>query len=150
MIDLESIRRILRLLKNTDVTEFSYEKDGERIRLKRGRVGAHGGSPPEETERAPAAPGKEAAAAPPEAETHGLFTLTSPIVGTFYRASSPEAPPFVDVGSEVKKGQVVCIVEAMKLMNEIESELDGAIVRVLVENGQPVEYGEPLFLISPR
>jgi acetyl-CoA carboxylase biotin carboxyl carrier protein len=75
--------------------------------------------------------------------------ITSPFVGTFYRSPSPDAPPFVDVGSRVKKGQVLCIVEAMKLMNEIESEVDGAIVAVLAENGQPVEFGEPLFQIRP-
>jgi acetyl-CoA carboxylase biotin carboxyl carrier protein len=83
-----------------------------------------------------------------EEETR-LITITSPIVGTFYRASSPEAAPFVEVGSRVKKGQVLCIVEAMKLMNEIECEIDGTVIKVLVENGQPVEYGEPLFLIEP-
>jgi acetyl-CoA carboxylase biotin carboxyl carrier protein len=83
-----------------------------------------------------------------EEETR-LITITSPIVGTFYRAPSPEAAPFVEIGSRVKKGQVLCIVEAMKLMNEIESEIDGTIIKALVENGQPVEYGEPLFLIEP-
>ena len=77
------------------------------------------------------------------------MTATSPIVGTFYRSPSPDAPPFVDVGAMVRKGQVICIIEAMKLMNEIESEADGIIVRALVENGHPVEYGEPLFIIDP-
>ena len=84
-----------------------------------------------------------------EEDTQRLITITCPIVGTFYRAPSPDAPPFVDAGAKVRKGQVICIIEAMKLMNEIESELDGVIVRALVENGQPVEYGEPLFLIEP-
>ena len=74
--------------------------------------------------------------------------MTSPFVGTFYRAPSPDSSPFVDVGTRVKKGQVLCIVEAMKLMNEIEAEVDGTIVQILVENGQPVEYGEPLFKIK--
>ncbi|MBM4128786.1 MAG: acetyl-CoA carboxylase biotin carboxyl carrier protein, partial [Nitrospira sp.] len=83
-----------------------------------------------------------------EEETR-LITVTSPIVGTFYRAPSPESDPFVEAGSRVKKGQVLCIIEAMKLMNEIESEVDGIVIKVLVENGQPVEYGEPLFLIEP-
>ncbi len=78
-----------------------------------------------------------------------LVTINSPIVGIFYSAQSPESPPFVTVGSRVTKGQVLCIVEAMKLMNEIECETDGQIVKVLVENGQPVEYGEPLFLVEP-
>ena len=82
-------------------------------------------------------------------ETQRLITITSPIVGTFYRSPSPDAPPFIEVGIRVKKGQVLCIIEAMKLMNEIESETDGIVVKALVENGQPVEYGEPLFLIEP-
>ena len=84
-----------------------------------------------------------------EEETQRLVTITSPIVGTFYRSPTPEASPFVELGSKVNKGQVLCIVEAMKLMNEIESDADGIIVKILVENGQPVEYGEPLFLIEP-
>ena len=77
-----------------------------------------------------------------------MVFVTSPLVGTFYRAPSPDMSPFVDVGTRIKKGQVLCIVEAMKLMNEIESEIEGAVVQVLVENGQPVEYGEPLFKIK--
>ena len=77
-----------------------------------------------------------------------LFTVTSPLVGTFYRSSSPDAKSFVEVGDRVGKGQVICIVEAMKLMNEIESEVDGSVVKVLVDNAQPVEYGEPLFLLD--
>jgi acetyl-CoA carboxylase biotin carboxyl carrier protein len=84
-----------------------------------------------------------------EEETQRLVTITSPIVGTFYRAPTPEAVSFVEIGANVNKGQVLCIVEAMKLMNEIESDVDGIVVKILVENGQPVEYGEPLFLIDP-
>ena len=82
-------------------------------------------------------------------EHSGLTTINSPIVGIFHRAPSPESPPFVEVGSSVGKGQVLCIVEAMKLMNEIESDTDGTIVQILIENGHPVEYGEPLFRIKP-
>jgi len=81
-------------------------------------------------------------------EEEMLHTITSPLVGTFYRASSPDAPPFVEVGAKVEKGQVLCIIEAMKIMNEIESDVSGVIKKILVENGQPVEYGEPLFLIE--
>ena len=90
------------------------------------------------------------AAPAPKAETSdgNVSYITSPFVGTFYRSPGPDAAPFVDVGTRVKKGQVLCIVEAMKLMNEIESEIEGAVVQVLVENGQPVEYGEPLFKIK--
>jgi acetyl-CoA carboxylase biotin carboxyl carrier protein len=84
-----------------------------------------------------------------EEEAQRLITVTSPIVGTFYRSPSPEAAIFVETGRQVKKGQVLCIIEAMKLMNEIESEVDGILMKALVDNGQPVEYGEPLFLIEP-
>jgi acetyl-CoA carboxylase biotin carboxyl carrier protein len=94
---------------------------------------------------APAAPAAPAASGPPP----GSHILTSPIVGTFYRASSPEAPPFVEIGSRVKKGQVLCIIEAMKLMNEIESDVDGVIAEVYPQNAQAVEFGEPLFAIKP-
>ena len=82
-------------------------------------------------------------------ETSGLVTITSPIVGTFYRSPSPDADPYVEEGEYVKRGQVLCIVEAMKLMNEIESEVDGRITKILVESTKPVEYGQPLFLIDP-
>jgi acetyl-CoA carboxylase biotin carboxyl carrier protein len=85
-----------------------------------------------------------------EDESHRLITITAPLVGTFYRSPSPEAAAFVEVGDRVRKGQVICIIEAMKLMNEIESEADGVVSRVLVENSQPVEYGEPLFLLEPE
>jgi len=149
-MELDDIKKILRLLKGTDITEFSLEKDGSKIRIKRGK-----GSVVREMREAEESPlpvsspvKKDVPAA--ELETHGLFTVTCPIVGTFYRSPSPDAPSFVETGTEVKKGQVLCIIEAMKLMNEIESEVDGTVVRVLVENGQPVEYGEPLFLINPR
>jgi acetyl-CoA carboxylase biotin carboxyl carrier protein len=86
----------------------------------------------------------------PATDTEGLVTITSPIVGTFYRSPSPDADPYVEEGDYVKKGQVLCIVEAMKLMNEIESEADGRIMRILVESTKPVEYGQPLFLIDPN
>jgi acetyl-CoA carboxylase biotin carboxyl carrier protein len=99
---------------------------------------------------APAATGSGPAAAPAAAgPPAGSHILTSPIVGTFYRASSPDAPPFVEIGSRVKKGQVLCIIEAMKLMNEIESDVDGVVAEVYPQNAQAVEFGEPLFAIQP-
>lgn len=149
----ENIKKIFRLLKNTDITEFHFEKDGEKIKIKRDRM-LKSGEVPSQASDIPvptdAQQKKHEGQVVSEADNHGLFTLTSPIVGTFYRASSPDGSPFVEVGAEVNKGQVLCIIEAMKLMNEIESEIDGVIMRILVENGQPVEYGEPLFLIDPR
>jgi acetyl-CoA carboxylase biotin carboxyl carrier protein len=141
-MDIDELRELINLLKDTDIAEIQIEKDGTKIRIKRQTLI----SPVEihETHIKPVEKAKEF-----EEEVQRLVTVTAPIVGTFYRSPSPDAPPFVDVGTKVKKGQVLCIIEAMKLMNEIESEHDGVIVRILVENGQPVEYGEPLFLIEP-
>ncbi len=143
-MEIEDIKALLELLKETDITELELEKEGSKIKISRGRVYA--------AIEVPQAP---APSAPPqikhaeEAAAERMVTVTAPLVGTFYRASSPEAPAFAEVGTIVKKGQVLCIVEAMKLMNEIESEVNGVVVKVLAENGQPVEYGEPLFLIEP-
>jgi acetyl-CoA carboxylase biotin carboxyl carrier protein len=98
---------------------------------------------------ASAAPAAAAPAAAPSGPPAGSHVVTSPIVGTFYRSPSPDAPPFVEVGSRVKKGQVLCIIEAMKLMNEIESDADGVVAEIYPKNAQPVEFGEPLFAIQP-
>lgn len=141
-MEINDLKELLSLLKDTDISELQVEKDGTKIKIRRQMVF----SPVEVQPRAHTVieSSKE-----PDEEVQRLITATSPIVGTFYRAASPEAAPFVETGMRVKKGQVLCIIEAMKLMNEIESEADGVIVRPLVENGQPVEYGEPLFLIDP-
>lgn len=142
-MEIDDLKELIDLLKETDITELQLEKDGTKVRIKRERML----SPMEiQVQKFGGLQGKVISAT--EEETR-LITITSPIVGTFYMAPSPEAAPFVEIGSRVKKGQVLCIVEAMKLMNEIESESDGTIIKVLVENGQPVEYGEPLFLIEP-
>lgn len=144
-MNLKELRELIALLQGTDINEIEIERAGSRVRLKRGKAVEV------EIERKLAEPQKKGVSKEvggiPEGER--LITVTSPIVGTFYRASSPEAKPFVEEGERVKKGQVLCIIEAMKLMNEIESEVDGKVVRILVENGHPVEYGEPLFLIEP-
>ncbi len=142
-MNLDEIKAIIDLLKDTDISEIQIEKEGMRLKLRRER---HFPASFEVIERQSSL--KEEPKAEQEDTAH-LVTVTSPIVGTFYRAPSPDSEPFVEVGTKVKKGQVLCIIEAMKLMNEIESEVDGVIVRILVENGQPVEYGEPLFLIEP-
>lgn len=144
-MELDEIRHILNLLKDTDITEFQIEREGVKLKIKREKFFA-----PLEVSKPiqrPAVPEKEIEEAIPQEEN--LVTITSPIVGIFYRSPSPDASPFVEEGSNVKKGQVLCIVEAMKLMNEIESDIDGIVRKILVENGQPVEYGEPLFLIEP-
>jgi acetyl-CoA carboxylase biotin carboxyl carrier protein len=147
-MNLDEIRKLIDLLKDTDVSEIQIEKEGVKLRLRRERLLSSYGfvEGPAREKRI-----EDGTQMPPEEadDSSQLFTVTSPIVGTFFRASSPDAEPFVEVGSRVQKGQVLCIIEAMKLMNEIESEVDGVVVRILVENGQPVEYGEPLFLIEP-
>ncbi len=144
-MEMDEIKNLIELLRDTDITELQIEKEGSKLKIKREKflssfdVTPHSGKTFAETGEAE----REIA------EEQRLVTLTSPIVGIFHRAPSPEAEPFVEVGSKVKKGQVLCIVEAMKLMNEIESDTDGIISKILIENGQPVEYGEPLFLIEP-
>jgi len=158
-MDLDAIRRILELVQEHDLAELEIEHDGLKLKVRRGAATAQ---PPQPAQVAPAvhAPGGAVAALPPTVTASGvleapavpseeveLAVVTSPIVGTFYRSPEPEAPAFVEIGSMVKKGQVLCIIEAMKLMNEIDSEYDGEVVNVYVENGQPVQYGERLFAI---
>jgi acetyl-CoA carboxylase biotin carboxyl carrier protein len=143
-MELEELKELIELLKETDITEIQLEKDGTNVKIKREKILASIGMPLHK-----ASSYEEKIVAETEEETQRLVTVTSPIVGTFYRSPSPEAPPFVEINQRVNKGQVLCIIEAMKLMNEIESDIDGIIVKMLVENGQPVEYGEPLFLIEP-
>lgn len=143
-MELEDLKKLIELLKETDITELQIEKEGTKVRIRREKFFTSLEMPTQKT-----APIQSTIIKETEEETQRLITVTSPIVGTFYRSPSPDAPPFVEAGLRVKKGQVICIIEAMKLMNEIESEADGIIVKALVENGQPVEYGEPLFLIEP-
>lgn len=144
-MELDDLRDLIDLLKDTDITELQIEKEGTKITIKRRRTAV----PQETPEQAVPAAEPEKIVIDEGEEKEGLLTVVSPIVGTFYRSPSPEAPPFVAEGSRVTKGQVLCIIEAMKLMNEIESEFDGIIKKAIVENGQPVEYGEPLFHIEP-
>ena len=142
-MELDDLKELISFLKDTDITELQVEKDGTKVKIRRQMMLSS-----LEVHSKPSLTTIEKTGETEE-DTQRLITITCPIVGTFYRAPSPDAPPFVDAGAKVRKGQVICIIEAMKLMNEIESELDGVIVRALVENGQPVEYGEPLFLIEP-
>jgi len=143
-MELEDLKDLIELLKETDITELQIEKDGTKVKIKREKLLSSIELPVHKSEVF-----KEKIVAETEDAAQRLVTVTSPIVGTFYRSPSPDAPPFTEMGMKVNKGQVLCIVEAMKLMNEIESDADGIVVKVLVENGQPVEYGEPLFLIEP-
>lgn len=146
-MELDDLKELIKFLKNTDITEVLIESEGTKVRLKREHLLG-------QAELKPVAQPEQEAAKPPatqaeEDESNRLMTITAPLVGTFYRSSTPEAAPFVEVGDRVKKGQVICIIEAMKLMNEIEAEADGIVARVLVDNSHPVEYGEPLFLLEP-
>ena len=145
------IQQLADLLKRNHLTELEIERSGLRIRL---RHEAAVRSNTTHTVEAVHHPSASAGTAPvaqtrQPADTDGLVTITSPIVGTFYRSPSPDADPYVEEGDYVRKGQVLCIVEAMKLMNEIESEADGRITKILAESTKPVEYGQPLFLIDP-
>ncbi len=143
-MELEDLKSLIELLKETDITELIVEKEGTKVKIRREKIFSSLEIPSHK-----AAAVQESIIKELEEETQRLITVTSPIVGTFYRSPTPDTPPFVEAGLRVKKGQVLCIIEAMKLMNEIESDSDGIVVKALVENGQPVEYGEPLFLIEP-
>ena len=141
-MELEDLKGLISLLKETDIVELQVEKDGTKVRIRRQTLL----SPLEVAAKVPTVAERQKEDVE---DVQRLVTITSPIVGTFYRSPSPETAPFVEVGGRIKKGQVLCIIEAMKLMNEIESDGDGIVSKILVENGQPVEYGEPLFLIEP-
>jgi len=148
-IDLKKLRALLKTLRDGDVSEFEFEDEHTRVRLVRGGVMIAAG--PAATPApvvAPTAPTEiDPGAAATEDDANTLI-VTSPFVGTFYRSPSPDAPPFVEVGSKVREGQTLCIVEAMKLMNEIEADVSGTVVEILVENGKPVEFEQPLFRID--
>jgi acetyl-CoA carboxylase biotin carboxyl carrier protein len=145
-VDLEQVKRVLAFMSENGLEEFEYARGDLRIRLKKASalpsapVGAGIGRPV-------APPSHESAGTSRSLMGEGLHVVKSPIVGTFYGAPSPDAAPFVKVGDRVKTGQTICIIEAMKLMNEIEADAAGEVAQVLVENGQPVEYGQPLFAL---
>ena len=169
-MDLKELKEILQILEEKEITEFELEEEGMKLRIRKATAPStnHASAPavaaplvatvlpslggPVAAAAAPGAspvaltPAEAAAAA--EAES-GVTVVKSPIVGTFYRTPDPSAPPFVDVGDRIRVGQVLCIIEAMKLMNEIAAEVAGEVVKVHRESGQPVQYGEPLFSIRP-
>jgi acetyl-CoA carboxylase biotin carboxyl carrier protein len=158
-MDLEQLKQILHLVREHELSEFEIEQGGLRLRVRRDAPGAmpspvYAPQPAGVATGAPAgavaAPASAPAAVPAADHEIELAIVKSPIVGTFYRSSEPASPPFVEIGSVVKKGQVLCIIEAMKLMNEIDSEYEGELVNVYVENGQPVQYGERLFAIRAK
>ncbi len=152
-MDLKDIKAIIDLMKKNSITEFELERQDSKIKLKRGL----NGGPAVQYEEAtvpvavPAAPTPGAVAAPtPQPAATGEIDIKSPMIGTFYRAPSPEAGNYAEVGTEVNADTVVCIIEAMKVMNEIKSEVKGIVTQVLVENGKPVEFGQPLFKVRPN
>ena len=154
-MDLKDIKAIIDLMKKNSITEFELERQDSKIRLKRG---LNGGTPAVQYDE-PAIVGTAAPLLPtivtaPSSALQPLATgeidIKSPMIGTFYRAPSPEAGNYVEVGTEVIADTVVCIIEAMKVMNEIKSEVKGVVTQVLVENGKPVEFGQPLFKVRPN
>ncbi|MBI2399823.1 MAG: acetyl-CoA carboxylase biotin carboxyl carrier protein [Deltaproteobacteria bacterium] len=149
-MDIKDIKNIYKFLRETDIVEFELEGPDGKVRMKRGAAYAVRESLPFEAQEFREAPRevKKEEPAPAPAKADNIKVVTSPMVGTFYRSPSPEAASFIEVGSVVKPAQTLCIIEAMKLMNEVESEFGGKVVAILVENGQPVEYGEPLFQIE--
>jgi acetyl-CoA carboxylase biotin carboxyl carrier protein len=151
-MNLKELKEIIDIVTSTEsIEELELEKSGVRLRIK--RASNHSGTDAPAVTVAAASPGASAPLRPmeiPEETEEELYYVKSPIVGTFYKAPSPDLDAFVSVGDIIVKGTVVCIIEAMKLMNEIESDVSGEIVKILVENGQPVEYGERLFAIRPR
>ena len=155
-MELEQIKAIIEMMKENDLSEFSMETNGLKLRFKRGPEGIQQAVvvPPPVAAVAPAPAPASVAAAPaasaPAAPAAEGKHITSPMVGTFYRAPSPDSPPYVEVGSEVDEETVVCIVEAMKVMNEIKAECKGVIAEIVAENAKPVEFGQKLFAVRPK
>ncbi|MBX9571344.1 MAG: acetyl-CoA carboxylase biotin carboxyl carrier protein [Candidatus Obscuribacterales bacterium] len=159
-VDLEQIKSLLDVVGKTDITELTIESGEEKITIKKGFPAGAASielaprpvpiqvAVPETQNVSSKAP--EPQKVEEENNGKGLIPITSPMVGTFYRAPSPTAPSFVDVGDVISPGQTVCIIEAMKLMNDLPSEVAGRVVRCLVENGTTVEYGQPLFMVNPK
>jgi acetyl-CoA carboxylase biotin carboxyl carrier protein len=155
-VDLKDIKAIIDLMKKNSITEFELERQDSKIKLKRGLNG--GSSPSQQEDYAPVTsspiltgvPAPIAPIAAPLPVATGEIEVKSPMIGTFYRAPSPEAGNYVEVGTEIGPETVVCIIEAMKVMNEIKAEVKGVVTQVLVESGKPVEFGQPMFKVRPN
>lgn len=154
-VDLKDIKAIIDLMKKNSITEFELERQDSKIRLKRGLSGGQ----PSGEDTFPSIPGTQsvsqmatqnAAQMAPAPVATGEIEIKSPMIGTFYRAPSPEAGSYIEVGSDVNPDSAVCIIEAMKVMNEIKAEVKGVITQILVENAKPVEFGQPLFKVRPN
>jgi acetyl-CoA carboxylase biotin carboxyl carrier protein len=142
-VDIKDIKAIIDLMTKNDLSVFEMEKDGFRLKLQKGL----GDQPIVVSTASPVTNGPASAGASPATAAAGLKDIVSPMVGTFYHAASPDAPPFVDVGTQVTEDTVVCIIEAMKVMNEIKAETTGVIAEVVAENGKPVQFGQALFRV---
>ena len=159
-MDIKQIQDLIRFVAKSGVNEVSIEQNEFKITIKTNQAATivHANVPvetvavpaPQPVAQVAAAPAGPVAAAPADDDTSKYITIKSPMIGTFYRSSSPDKPLFVNVGDEISAGSVLCIIEAMKLFNEIESEISGKIVKILVENASPVEYDQPLFLVEPK
>lgn len=159
-MDIKQIQELIKFVSKSGVNEVSIEQKEFKITIKTNQPPTYVNNAPVQavpqiqaatttTVNVPAQAEQAIAAVPVKDDTSNYLTIKSPMIGTFYRSSSPDKPLFVNVGDEVKAGQVVCIIEAMKLFNEIESEISGRIVKILVDNASPVEYDQPLFLVEP-
>ncbi len=168
-LDINALRELLASINQTDITELTLKSEDFELTVRRdtrivesvsgvfpsaqalhdAAVMAAGQLPAGAPDSVRGSDGAPVSAAPPSAKERRLLEITSPMVGTFYRSPAPDEPPFVDVGDRVRQGQTVCIIEAMKLMNELESEVTGEVVEVLVQDGEPVEYGQPLMRVNP-
>jgi acetyl-CoA carboxylase biotin carboxyl carrier protein len=154
-MDLRKLKTLIELVETSGIAELEIQEGEERVRITRslgGGTPAHGSAPSPVVALAAAAPAQAPAGEPAPAATEPMpaegHVVKSPMVGTFYRSATPGAPPFVEVGDTVAEGQTLCIVEAMKLMNEIEADKAGVVKSIMTENGQPVEFGQPLFVIG--
>jgi len=149
-MNIKEIKEMIALMNENGLLELEIEKDGQRIRLKKTASGGIDVSGPVVIARqVPSEPGPGQASGISQAAVPATVEIKAPMVGTFYRAPGPEASPFVEVGQTIEPGQVICIIEAMKLMNEIKAEVKGKILEILVDNAEPVEFGQPIFLIEP-
>jgi len=154
-MNLSDLRKLLRLFENSEIDELEIEQDGSRVRLKRGSPsGPPSQEPPDPIEVTSRPVSSDSEALAPGTMEDDLETspnnriFSSPIVGTFYRASTPKSEPYIRVGQTIHQGENLCVIEAMKVMNEIESDISGKVIKIYPDNGDPVEYGEPLFLIE--
>ena len=151
-MDITELEKLVKLMNENDLVELEIEEEGATVRLRKApAMNSYPQAPVAYLQGAPSAPAGPAPGAPPAAPTGpppGTVEIRSPIVGTFYKSPSPESPAYVNAGDRVKPDSVVCIVEAMKVMNEIKAEVAGEVVEVLVENGQPVEFDQPLFRVK--